>query len=148
MIKLKDILEAMFIGDKGELNITKRQYNPDTTSRWALYIDNEEDWNIVANMLDRKGYKFAPGYTFSKYNLTDFNPFRSEGTFMFGGEGEDDEDAGYSRSMEYKGVNDFILVDRPNKKLQIITPKYFNTRQNSTYRNYKLYNNLSDIAGF
>jgi hypothetical protein len=67
---------------------------------------------------------------------------------MFGGEGEDDEDAGYSRSMEYKGVNDFILVDRPNKKLQIITPKYFNTRQNSTYRNYKLYNNLSDIAGF
>jgi len=147
MIKLIDILrEAMSIGDKGELNITKRSYNPDTISRWALHVDNEEDWNIVANMLDRKGYKFAPGYTFSKYNLTDFNPFKSER--VFGDEGEDDNDSGYSYAMSYKGVNDFILLDRPNKKLQIITPEYFNARQNSTYKNYKLYNNLSDIAGF
>jgi hypothetical protein len=147
MIKLIDILrEAMSIGDKGELNITKRPYNPDTTSRWALHVDNEEDWNIVANMLDRKGYKFAPGYTFSKYNLTDFNPFKSER--VFGDEGEDDNDSGYSYAMSYKGVNDFILLDRPNKKLQIITPEYFNARQNSTYKNYKLYNNLSNIAGF
>ena len=146
MIKLIDILrEAMSIGDKGELNITKRPYNLDITSRWALHVDNEEDWNIVANMLDRKGYKFAPGYTFSKYNLTDFNPFKSER--VFGDEGEDDNDSGYSHAMSYRGVNDFILLDRPNKKLQIITPEYFNTRQNSTYKNYKLYNNLSDIAG-
>lgn len=145
MIKLLDILEAMFIGDKGELTTTKRPYNPDTTPRWALYVDSEEDWNIISNILNRKGYKFAPGYTFSKYNLTDFNPFKSERAF--GDTGEEDNDSGYSYAMSYKGVNDFILLDRPNKKLQIITPEYFNARQNSTYKNYRLYNNLSDIAG-
>lgn len=144
MIKLIDLLEAMFVGDKGDITITKRNYNPDMTPRWALYVDNKDDWDIIANILNKKGYKFASGYTFSKYNLTDFNPFKSERSFD--DKGEDDNDNGYSYAMSYKGVNDFVLIDRPNKKLQIITPEYFNNRKNSTYKNYTLYNNLSDAA--
>ena len=47
--------------------------------------------------------------------------------------------------MSYKGVNDFFLVEMPKKKLQIINTDYFNSRKNSTYKNYTVYNNLGDL---
>ena len=97
----------------------------------------------ILDILTQKGYKFLSGYTFSKNKLTDFNPFKSERDF--GDEGEDDNDLGYSYAMSYKGVNDFFLVEMPNKKLQIVNTDYFNSRKNSTYKNYTLYNNLGDL---
>jgi len=135
LIKLINILkEAMFIDDKGNLVEDKR---------WAIYLDDKEDWDILANILNQKGYKFLSGYTFSKNKLTDFNPFKSERNF--GDEGEDDNDLGYSYAMSYKGANDFFLVEMPKKKLQIVNTDYFNSRKNSTYKNYNVYNNLGDL---
>jgi hypothetical protein len=135
MIKLIDILkEAMFIDDKGNLVEDKR---------WAIYLDDKEDWAILSNILNQKGYKFSSGQTFSKYKLTDFNPFKSERNF--GDEGEDDNDLGYSYAMSYQGVNDFYLLEMPNKKLQIVDTNYFNSRKNSTYEKYTVYNNLGDL---
>jgi hypothetical protein len=135
VIKLIDILkEAMFIDDKGNLVEDKR---------WAIYLDDKEDWAILSNILNQKGYKFSSGQTFSKYKLTDFNPFKSERNF--GDEGEDDNDLGYSYAMSYQGVNDFYLLEMPNKKLQIVDTNYFNSRKNSTYGKYTVYNNLGDL---
>jgi hypothetical protein len=135
LIKLIDILkEAMFIDDKGNLVEDKR---------WAIYLDDKEDWDILANILNQKGYKFSSGQTFSKYKLTDFNPFKSERNF--GDEGEYDNDLGYSYAMSYQGVNDFYLLEMPNKKLQIVDTNYFNSRKNSTYEKYTVYNNLGDL---
>jgi hypothetical protein len=135
MIKLINILkEAMFVDDKGNLVEDKR---------WAIYLDDKEDWAILSNILNQKGYKFSSGQTFSKYKLTDFNPFKSERNF--GDEGEDDNDLGYSYAMSYQGVNDFYLLEMPNKKLQIVDTNYFDSRKNSTYRKYTVYNNLGDL---
>ena len=130
----KALNEAMFVDDKGNLVEDKR---------WAIHVDNIEDWNILANVLNQKGYKFSPGYIFSKYKLTDFNPFKSERDF--GDEGEDDDDLGYSYAMSYQGVNDFYLLEMPKKKLTIINTDYFDSRKNSTYRNYDVYRNLGDL---
>jgi len=130
----KVLNEAMFVDDKGNLVEDKR---------WAIYVDNIEDWNILANILDKKGYKIAPGLTISKYKLTDFNPFKSERDF--GDDGEDDNDFGYSRAMSYDGRNDFFLVEMPKKKLTIVNTDYFNSRKNSTYRNHDVYRNLGDL---
>ena len=135
MIKLINILkEAMFIDDKGNLVEDKR---------WAIYLDDKEDWDILSNILNQKGYKFSSGQTFSKNKLTDFNPFKSERNF--GDEGEDDNDLGYSYAMSYQGVNDFYLLEMPNKKLQIVDTNYFDSRKNSTYKNYNIYRNLGDL---
>jgi len=137
MIKLLDILkESFIINDKGQL--------VNTDKRWAIHVNSEEDWDILSKLLEEKGYKFISGYTFSKYKLTDFNPFKSER--VFGDEGEDDNDSGYSYAMSYKGVDDFILLQMPKKRLQVIQPSTFNSRKDSTYKNYTLYKNLSDIA--
>jgi hypothetical protein len=137
MIKLLDILkESFIINDKGQL--------VNTDERWAIHVNSEEDWDILSKLLEEKGYKFISGYTFSKYKLTDFNPFKSER--VFGDEGEDDNDSGYSYAMSYKGVDDFILLQMPKKRLQIIQPSTFNSRKDSTYKNYTLYKNLSDIV--
>lgn len=137
MIKLLDILEEIFVvNDKGQLI--------NTDERWAIYVDSEEDWSILSKLLEEKGYRFLPGYTFSKYKLVDFNPFKSER--VFGDEGENDNDSGYGYAMSYKGVNDFILLQMPKKKLQIVQPSTFNSRKNSTYKNYTLYKNITDIA--
>ena len=138
--ELAGINEAMVVNDKGELIGTPL----DTTPRWAYYVNNKEDWDIISRILDQKGYKLAPGYTFSKYKLTDFNPFKSERSF--GDKGEDDNDNGYSYAMSYQGENDFVLLSRPNKRLQIINPDYYDSRINSTYKKYKLYRNISDIS--
>ena len=136
MIKLLDILkEAFIVNDKGELI--------NTDKRWAFYVNSEDDWDLLSKLLEEKGYKFISGFTFSKYKLTDFNPFKSER--VFGDEGEDDDDSGYSYAMSYKGVNDFILIQMPKKQLQVIQPSTFNSRKDSTYRNYTLYKNISDI---
>jgi hypothetical protein len=136
MIKLLDILkEAFIVNDKGELI--------NTDKRWAFYVNSEDDWDLLSKLLEEKGYKFISGSTFSKYKLTDFNPFKSER--VFGDKGEDDDDSGYSYAMSYKGVNDFILIQMPKKRLQIIQPSTFNSRKDSTYRNYTLYKNISDI---
>ena len=129
------INEDMFVNDNGELI--------DTDKRWAFYINSEDDWDILSNLLDKNNYRFASGYTFSKYKLTDFNPFKSERAF--GDKGEDDNDQGYSYAMSYEGKPDLILLQMPNKKLQIVNPSYFNSRKNSTYKNYTLYKNLIDI---
>ena len=40
----KVLNEAMFVDDKGNLVEDKR---------WAIYVDNIEDWNILANILDK-----------------------------------------------------------------------------------------------
>ena len=127
--------EAFAIDDKGQLI--------NTDERWAFYVDSEDDWEILSKFLEEKGYKFTSGNTFSKYKLSDFNPFKSER--KFGDEGQEDEDAGYSYAMSYQGVNDFVLLQMPNKKLTIVYPSTFNSKRNSTYRNYTLYKNLSDL---
>lgn len=136
MIKLADLVkEYLYVDEEGKLR--------DSDPRWAIEIDNIDDWNILSNVLDKKGFKFEPGYTFSKSKINDFNPFKSERDF--GDEGEDDNDSGYSYAMSYKGVNDLILISKPKKKLQMVNPQYFNSRKNSTYKDYKLYNNLTDL---
>ena len=127
--------EAFAIDDKGQLI--------NTDERWAFYVNSEDDWDILSKFLEEKGYKFTSGYTFSKYRLSDFNPFKSER--KFGDEGGEDEDAGYSYAMSYQGVNDFVLLQMPNKKLTIVQPSTFNSKRNSTYQNYTLYKNLSDL---
>ena len=60
-------------------------------------------------------------------------------------EGEDDGDMGYLYAMDYKGVNDFVLLQMPNKKLTIVQPSTFNSKRNSIYQNYTLYKDLSDL---
>jgi PHD/YefM family antitoxin component YafN of YafNO toxin-antitoxin module len=127
--------EAFAIDDKGQL--------VNTDERWAFYVDSEDDWEILSKFLEEKDYKFTSGNTFSKYKLSDFNPFKSER--KFGDEGQEDEDAGYSYAMSYQGINDFVLLQMPNKKLTIVYPSTFNSKRNSTYRNYTLYKNLSDL---
>ena len=127
--------EAFVINDKGQL--------VNTDERWAFYVNSEDDWDILSKFLEEKDYKFTSGYTFSKSKLSDFNPFKSER--KFGDEGEDDDDMGYSYAMDYKGVNDFILLQMPKKKLTIIQPSTFNSKRNSIYQNYTLYKDLSDL---
>lgn len=133
MIKLSQILEKIIINKKGEL----------VNERWAIFIDSLEDWEILSNILKKKGYKFLSGYTYSKYDLINFNPFKSERDF--GDEGDDDNDLGYSFAMSYHGMNDFVLVSMPNKKLVIINSNYFNSRKNSTYKQYEVFHNLKDL---
>jgi hypothetical protein len=127
--------EGFAIDDKGQLI--------NTDERWAFYVNSEDDWDILSKFLEEKGYKFNPGNTFSKYRISDFNPFKSER--KFGDEGQEDDDMGYSYAMSYQGVNDFVLLQMPNKKLTIVRPSTFNSRKNSTYQNYTLYKNLSDL---
>ena len=127
--------EAFVINDKCLL--------VNTDERWAFYVNSEDDWDILSKFLEEKDYKFTSGYTFSKSKLSDFNPFKSER--KFGDEGEDDDDMGYSYAMDYKGVNDFILLQMPKKKLTIIQPSTFNSKRNSIYQNYTLYKDLSDL---
>lgn len=137
MIKLIDLIkEYLYVDKEGKLR--------DSDLRWAIEIDNIDDWNILSNILNQKGFKFESGYTFSKFKINDFNPFKSERDF--GDRGEDNNDYGYSYAMSYHGRDNFILISRPKKKLQMIDPKYFNSRKNSTYKDYKLYTNLTDLV--
>lgn len=137
MIKLSDLIkEYLYVDEDGKLR--------DSDPRWAIKIDNMDDWNILSNVLDQKGFKFESGYTFSKFKINDFNPFKSERPF--GDEGEDDNDNGYSYAMSYKGKDNFILISKPKKKLQMVDPQYFDSRINSTYKDYKVYNNLTDLV--
>ena len=96
MIKMTDILKEII-----------------ESKPWAFYIDSEDDWMLLSNLLKQKGYKFASGYTFSDRDLVDFNPFKSDRPF--GDDGSEDDDFGYSYAMSYPGKYDVMVIQKPNK---------------------------------
>ena len=70
MIKLTSLLVEVY---KKEIDLNQKW--------WAILIDSIEDWEVIAPFLVSKGYKFEPGYTFSKNDLSTFNPFKDEKYF-------------------------------------------------------------------
>jgi hypothetical protein len=126
MIKMTDILKEII-----------------ESKPWAFYIDSEDDWMLLSNLLKQKGYKFASGYTFSDRDLVDFNPFKSDRPF--GDDGSEDDDFGYSYAMSYPGKDDVMVIQKPNKKIILVDPSYFYKRKNTTYKNYQEYKKMGDI---
>jgi hypothetical protein len=126
MIKMTDILKEII-----------------ESKPWAFYVDSEDDWMILSNLLKQKGYKFTSGTTISDRDIVDFNPFKSDRPF--GDDGSEDGDFGYSYAMSYSGKNDFMVIQKPKKKIILVDPSYFYKRKNSTYKNYQEYTKMKDI---
>ena len=70
MIKLTSLLVEVY---KKEIDLNQKW--------WAILIDSIEDWEVIAPFLASKGYTFESGYTFSKNDLSTFNPFKDEKYF-------------------------------------------------------------------
>jgi hypothetical protein len=132
MIKLIDILK--------EINLDEKW--------WAISVDTPEDWEILSQFLDSKGYKFEPGYTFSRNDLTTFNPFKDEKYFDSHEYDADSDDKGYDAAMSYKGTDEFILLSRPGNKLNMVNSNTFIPRKDSTYKRYKYFTNLTDLIRY
>ncbi len=126
MIKMTDILKEII-----------------ESKPWAFYVDSEDDWMILSNLLKQKGYKFTSGTIISDRDIVDFNPFKSDRPF--GDDGSEDGDFGYSHAMSYSGKNDFMVIQKPKKKIMLVDPSYFYKRKNSTYKNYQEYTKMKDI---
>jgi hypothetical protein len=132
MIKLIDILK--------EINLDEKW--------WAISVDTPEDWEILSQFLDSKGYTFEPGYTFSGNDLTTFNPFKDEKYFDSHEYDADSDDKGYAAAMSYEGTDEFILLSRPKNKLNMVNSNTFIPRKDSTYKRYKYFTNLTDLIRY
>lgn len=125
----------------------KRKYNSNVVKGWSIFIEHDEDWDILSNILAQKGYKFESGYTFSKHNpITSYKPFKIE-YFDNDQKYADSEDMGYAYAMNGgDGFKDgFVLLSRPNNKLNMVQKLTFDSRKKSTYKNYTIYETLMDI---
>lgn len=115
---------------------------------WAILVDSPEDWEILSNFLDNKGYKLESGYTFSGNKLSTFNPFADEKYFDSHEYDAESDDMGYNAHMSYTGRNEFVILNRPKNKLNMVNPSTFNSRKNSTYKRYNYFTNLMDLIKY
>ena len=91
MIKLTNLLTELY-GEKVDSN----------QKWWAILVDSLDDWEIIAPFLASKGYTFEPGYTFSKNDLSTFNPFKDEKYFDSHEYDVESDDMGYNAAMSYE----------------------------------------------
>jgi hypothetical protein len=112
---------------------------------WAILVNSPEDWEILSKFLDNKGYKLESGYTFSGNKLSSFNPFADEKYFDSHEYDVESDDMGYSAHMSYVGEDEFVILNRPKNKLNMVNPSTFNSRKNSTYKRYNYFTNLMDL---
>ena len=115
---------------------------------WAILVDSIDDWEIIAPFLSSKGYTFEPGYTFSKNDLSTFNPFKDEKYFDSHEYDAESDDMGYKANMSYEGNDKFVLLNRPKNKLNMISFGTFDKKKNSTYKRYKYITNLTDLVRY
>ena len=132
MIKLVDLLN--------EINLDEKW--------WAILVDSSDDWEILSKFLDSKGYKFESGYTFSKKDLTTFNPFKNEKYFDSHEYDAESDDMGYATFMSYEGKDKFILLNKAKNRLNILNPNIFKSKKDSTYKKYTYFNNLTDLIRY
>ena len=137
MIKLTSLLVEVY---KEEIDLNQKW--------WAILIDSIEDWEVIAPFLASKGYKFEPGYTFSKNDLSTFNPFKDEKYFDSHEYDAESDDIGYKANMSYEGNDKFVLLNRPKNKLNMISFGTFDKKKNSTYKRYKYITNLTDLVKY
>ena len=137
MIKLTSLLVEVY---KEEIDLNQKW--------WAILIDSIEDWEIIAPFLSSKGYTFEPGYTFSKNDLSTFNPFKDEKYFDSHEYDVESDDMGYKANMSYEGNDKFVLLNRPKNKLNMISFRTFDKKKNSTYKRYKYITNLTDLVKY
>lgn len=119
------------------------KYNEE--SLWAFLIETENDWEIIAPILESKNYKFISGYTFSSYTPIQLKPFVDDENRP----ARDENPTSiltYLHYMSFEGFTDgFVVMSKPKKKLQLVNKQTFISRKNSTYREYTLYSNLTDL---
>tara|TARA_R110000796_G_scaffold153199_1_gene269658 strand:- start:117 stop:524 length:408 start_codon:yes stop_codon:yes gene_type:complete len=132
MIKLLDILKEISLDEKW----------------WAILVDSSEDWEILSQFLDNKGYKFESGSTFSGNKLSTFNPFKDEKYFDSHEYDTESDDMGYDAIMSYEGRDKFILLNKPKNRLTIVNPNTFLSRKNSTYKRYNYFTSLTDLIKY
>ena len=137
MIKLTSLLVEVY---KKEIDLNQKW--------WAILIDSIEDWEVIAPFLASKGYTFEPGYTFSKNDLSTFNPFKDEKYFDSHEYDAESDDMGYEANMSYEGNDKFVLLNRPKNKLNMINFRTFDKKKNSTYKRYKYITNLTDLVKY
>ena len=130
MIKLSDILKEISLDEKS----------------WVILVDSPEDWEILSQFLNSKGYKFESGYTFSGKDLTTFNPFTDEQ--YFDSQEYRSDDRGYKANMSYEGKDKFILISRPKNKLNMVNPNTFLSRKDSTYKRYNYFTSLLNLIKY
>jgi hypothetical protein len=130
MIKLSDILKEISLDEKS----------------WAILVDSPEDWEILSQFLNSKGYKFESGYTFSGKDLTTFNPFIDEK--YFDSQEYRSDDMGYEANMSYQGQDKFILLSKPKNRLTIVNPNIFLRKKDSTYKRYNYFTSLSNLIRY
>lgn len=137
MIKLVDILKEVY-GSKVNLN----------EKWWAILVDSLEDWEILSQFLDNKGYKFESGSTFSGNKLSTFNPFKDEKYFDSHEFDIESDDMGYNAAMSYEGRDEFILLNKPKNRLTMVNPNTFLRKKESTYNRYNYFTNLTDLIKY
>ena len=137
MIKLTNLLTELY-GEKVDSN----------QKWWAILVDSLDDWEIIAPFLASKGYTFEPGYTFSKNDLSTFNPFKDEKYFDSHEYDAASDDMGYKANMSYEGNDKFVLLNRPKNKLNMVNANTFDKKKNSTYKRYNYFNNLTDLIKY
>lgn len=137
MIKLTSLLVEVY---KKEIDLNQKW--------WAILIDSIEDWEVIAPFLASKGYTFESGYTFSKNDLSTFNPFKDKKYFDSHEYDAESDDMGYEANMSYEGNDKFVLLNRPKNKLNMINFRTFDKKKNSTYKRYKYITNLTDLVKY
>ena len=137
MIKLTNLLTELY-GEKVDSN----------QKWWAILVDSLDDWEIIAPFLASKGYTFEPGYTFSKNDLSTFNPFKDEKYFDSHEYDAASDDMGYKANMSYEGNDKFVLLNRPKNKLNMVNANTFDKKKNSTYKRYNYFNILTDLIKY
>lgn len=118
----------------------------ETESKWAFHLVSNDDWKILANLLEKHGWKFLSGYTFSGKKLSEFEPLENDPEMV----PRDDDAKSIMTYLHYMSYTpppggDLIVLSMPSKKITLVGTKYFNSRKNSTYKNYTLYKNITDI---
>lgn len=137
MIKLINLLKEIY-GDK---------INPNE-KWWSITINNPDDWEILSQFLNNKGYKFESGNTFSGNKLSTFNPFKDEKYFDSHEYDARHDDMGYAANMSYQGRDKFVLLNKPKNKVAMIDPNYYLSKKESTYKRYNHFNNLVDLIKY
>ena len=137
MIKLTSLLTELY-GGKIDSN----------QKWWAILVNSIEDWKILAPFLDSKGYRFESGYAFSQKDLSTFNPFKSEEYFDSHEYDAESDDMGYNANMNYQGNDEFVLLNKPKNRLNMVNANIFDKKKNSTYKRYNYFNNLTDLIRY
>ena len=137
MIKLVDILKEVY-GSK--VNLDEKW--------WAILVNSPEDWEILSQFLENKGYKFESGLTISGNKLSTFNPFKDEKYFDSHEYDIESDDMGYNAAMSYEGRDEFILLNKPKNRLTMVNPNTFLRKKESTYKRYNYFTNLTNLIKY